>query len=195
MAKNPTFPDLYDDALQMSITKLKEWGYLQPKQYFSTLLRWSRRGNETGSITIWVNTTVLPYRIELDYKYRDEPRKYTVTIISKPSNLGKGEIFYFVCPQTGKLCRKLYSIGGYFLHRDAFAGCYYESQTYSKKWREMDKVYAAHFNDSIYEQIYKKYLKKTYAGKPTKKYARLSAQLAKKEMLSSYELEKLILTK
>ena len=32
MAKFPTFPTLYNEALQISITKLKEWEYLNPEQ-------------------------------------------------------------------------------------------------------------------------------------------------------------------
>ena len=63
----------------------------------------------------------------------DEPRNYKVYLTSTPSNLNRGEIWYFICPQTKKRCRKLYSIGGYFLHREAFNGCMYKIQIESKK--------------------------------------------------------------
>ncbi len=76
MPKPHTFPTLYNEALQISISKLKEWEYLNPKQIKSGTLTWSRNGNKTGSISIRVNThSEQPY-IELDYKYRDEPRNY-----------------------------------------------------------------------------------------------------------------------
>lgn len=195
MAKPYTLPTLYDDALQINISKLKGWGYLTPGQIKSGTLNWSSNGNPTGSISIKVNTHSEQQYIELDYKYRDEPRNYKVYLTSTPSNLNKGEIWYFICPQTKKRCRKLYSISGYFLHREAFNGCMYETQTQSKKWRQWDKVFGAYFkSDNLYSELYKKHFKKTYAGKPTKKYLRLMEQIRKVENISYYEIEQAILS-
>ena len=123
MPKFPTFPTLYNEVLQISITKLKEWQYLNLEQIKSGTITWSRNGSKTGSISIRVNTFSEQPFIELDYKYRDEPRNYKIQLVSVPSNLSKGLIWYFLCPQTNKRCRKLYSIGGYFLHREAFQDC------------------------------------------------------------------------
>ena len=107
MPKPHTFPTLYNEALQIHISKLKGWGYLDPKQIKSGTLNWSRNGNPTGSISIQANTQSEQPYIELDYKYRDEPRNYKVYLTSTPSNLNRGEIWYFICPQTKKRCRKL----------------------------------------------------------------------------------------
>jgi len=69
MAKFPTFPTLYNEALQIHISKLKGWGYLNPEQIKSGTLNWNRNGKTTGSISIQVNThSEQPY-IELDYKH------------------------------------------------------------------------------------------------------------------------------
>lgn len=194
MPKPYTFPTLFDEALQLSITKLKEWQYLNPEQIISGTLTWSRNGNKTGSISIKVNTqNEYPY-IELDYKYDDEPRNYKIQLVSVPSNLGKGLIWYFLCPQTNKRCRKLYLIGGYFLHREAFNGCMYKIQTQSKKYRQMDKTLRAYFkSDELYSQIYKKHFKKYYAGKPTKKYLQIMEQIQKTESIPYHEIERAIL--
>ena len=73
MPKPHTFPTLYNEALQISISKLKEWEYLNPEQIKSGTLNWSRNGNPTGSISIQANTQSEQPYIELDYKYRDEP--------------------------------------------------------------------------------------------------------------------------
>jgi len=193
MPKFPTFPTLYDKVLQINITKLKECGFLDPKQIKSGTLTWSRNGNPTDSISIVVNThSEQPY-IELDYKYRDEPRNYKVYLTSTPSNLNRGEIWYFICPQTNKRCRKLYSIGGYFLHREAFSGCMYKTQTQSKKYRELDKTLGAYFEiDNLYSELYKKNFKKTYAGKPTKKYLRIMEQIQKAENIPYHEIERVM---
>lgn len=192
MSKLPTFPPLFDEALQIHISKLKQWGYLEPGQIKNGTLNWSRNGNPTGSISINGNThSEQPY-IELDYKAGGEPRNYKIYLTSIQSNLNRGEIWYFICPQTKKRCRKLYSIGGYFLHREAFRGCMYEIQTRSKKYRYLDKTLGVYFNtDQFYEQLYKKHFKKQYAGKPTKKYLKLTRQIQISENISPRELERL----
>ncbi len=194
MPKSKTFPTLYNEVLYLSISKLKEWEYLNPEQIKSGTVTWSRNGNERGSISIKVDTNLEQQHIELDYKYRDEPRNYKVSLVSMPSNIGKGLIWYFLCPETNKRCRKLYSIGGYFLHREAFKGCMYESQTQSKKYREMDKKLGAFFRtDDLYNQLYQKYFKKTYAGKPTKKYLRIMEQIQKAESIPYHDIERMML--
>ncbi len=194
MPKPYTSPVLFDEVLQLSITKLKEWQYLNPEQIISGTLTWSSNGNQTGSISIKVNTqNEYPY-IELDYKYNDKPRNYKVYLTSTPSNLNKGKIWYFLCPQTNKRCRKLYSIGGYFLHREAFKGCMYDCQTKSKKSRQLDKTFGAYFKvDDLYSQLYKKHFKKFYAGKPTKKYLRIMEQIQKAESIQHHEIERALL--
>ena len=195
MPKPHTFPTLYNEALQIHISKLKGWGYLDPEQIKSGTLNWSRNGSQTGSISIKVNTKSEQPYIELDYKYRDEPRNYKVYLTSTPSNLNRGEIWYFICPQTKKRCRKLYSIGGYFLHREAFNGCMYETQTQSKKYRQLDKTLGAYFEiDNLYEELYKKNFKKTYAGKPTKRYLRIMEQIQKAESIPYHEIERAMLS-
>ena len=193
MAKTPTFPTLFDEVLQINISKLKEWKYLNPEQLKNGTLTWSRHGNEIGSISIKVNTLSKQPYIELDYKHNEEPRKYKVKLVSIPSNLSKGKIWYFLCPQTNKRCRKLYLISGCFLHREAFKGCMYECQTYSKNWRQMGKVFGAYFEaEECYEEIYSKHFKKSYNGKPTKRYLRLLNQINKEEGFTNSEIEKLI---
>lgn len=195
MAKIPTFPPLYNEALQIDISKLKGWGYLNTEQIKNGTLNWSKDGNTTGSISIIVNTISENPYIKLDYQYRGEHRNYKVRLVSIPSNLGKGLIWYFLCPETKKRCRKLYSIGGYFLHREAFKGCMYECQTHSKKYRELDKNLGAYFNiDELYTQLHQKHFKKTYAGKPTKKYLRIMEQIQKAESIPHHEIERLILS-
>jgi len=195
MPKPQTFPTLYNEALQIHISKLKGWGYLDPEQVKSGTLNWSRNGNPTGSISIQVNTHSQQPYIELDYKYRDEHRNYKVYLTSTPSNLNKGEIWYFICPQTEMCCRKLYSIGGYFLHREAFKGCMYETQTQSKKNRGLLKYLNPLFeSDNLYSELSKKNFKKTYAGKPTKRYLRIMEQIQKAESIPYHEIERAMLS-
>lgn len=194
MPKPHTFPTLFDDALQLNLTKLKEWGYLESERWQSGTVSWSRNDHPRGSISISVNMHSKQPYIELDYKFKEEPRQYKVLLVSVPSNLGNGKVWYFLCPITKKRCRKLYSIGGYFLHREAFNGCMYESQTYTKKWRLLNKVYGSYFDsDKLYLELYSKHLKKTYKGKPTKRYKKLLSKINQANSIPIKTIEELII--
>lgn len=195
MAKFPTFPNLYNQALQIQISKLKEWGYIKPQQIKSGTIDWSKNGKLLGSISIKANTLIKNPYIELEYKYKSEPRNYKVFLTSITSNLKKGKIWYFICPQTKKLCRNLYSIEGYFLHREAFKNSMYEAQTLSKKDRLFfELLNFSFFSEDLYIELHKKNFKKMYAGKPTKKYLRIMNQIQKAEKTPQSKLEKALLS-
>ena len=195
MPKPHTFPTLYDEVKTVSITFLTKHGYLKPNQLKVGSVHWSRNGENIGSISIRVCTHSENLFLEFDYKCNQVPIKYKVQLVSVPSNLGKGVIWYFVCPHTGKRCRKLYLADTYFYHREAFKGCMYEKQTQSKKSRYLDKTIGDYFKtDQLYEQLYKKNFKKQYAGKPTKKYLKLTQQIQKAESVSYHEIEQAMLS-
>jgi hypothetical protein len=195
MPKPYTCPTLFDNSLQINVSKLKQWGYLNPDQITSgATLNWSRNGEPTGSISINVDTLCEQPYIELDYNFKDEPRNYKVKLVSVPSNLGKGVVWYFLCPKTKKRCRKLYSIDGHFLHREAFTGCMYDTQTQSKNYRQLDKTLGAYFrSENLYSELYKKHFKKTYEGKPTKRYLRIIKEIQKGENIPHQKIEQLLL--
>lgn len=194
MPKPHTYPTLFDDVKIISISFLTKHGYLKPNQWRNGTITWSRNGNKTGSISIGIYTKPENSYLELDYKCNEAPINYRVQLISAPSNLGKGVVWYFVCPRTGKRCRKLYLADTYFYHRSAFRGCMYEKQTQSKKSRHLDKTLGLYFQvDKLFEQLYKKHLKKHYAGKPTKKYLKLTRQIQRAESITRQEIEKAIL--
>jgi hypothetical protein len=178
MPKQHTFPALYDECKTLSIAKFKEWGYLEPDSIKSGTVHWSRNEQRYASIGIMVNTfSESPY-LELDYKCNGEPINYKVYLVAVPSNIGRGKVWYFLCPNTGKRCRKLYMIDRYFLHRSAFRGAMYEKQTYSKNAREQIRTWDKLFcTDKVYEMLYSKHFKRQYAGKPTKKYLKLWKRL------------------
>lgn len=195
MPKPHTFPTLFDEVKTVSISFLTKHRYLKPNQWQSGTITWSSNGNKTGSISIQVNTQSEQPYIELDYKCNEAPIKYRVQLVSAPSNLGKGVVWYFVCPRTGKRCRKLYLADTYFYHRSAFRGCMYEKQTQSKKSRYLDKTLGVYFrSDQLFEQLYKKHFKKQYAGKPTKKYLKLTQQIQRAESIPYHEIERALIS-
>jgi len=189
MAKFTSFPTLYEEVKQIHLSKLKEWDYLNPGQIKEGTLSWSMNGKDTGSISIRVNTLTEEPFLELDYKCGDIPINYQVKLVRLPSNLGIGYVWYFLCPKTQKRCRILYLVDGYFYHRRAFTGCYYEQQIESKQWRKLRVLFDNSFKiEKAYEQIQKKYLKTHYKGKPTKSYLRLLKQLDKSSQETFNEL-------
>jgi hypothetical protein len=191
MAKYPTYPTLFDEVLQISISKIKAFGYLKPDSIMGGNIVWSTNGKETARIGITVNT--LADFIELDYSYNGKPVKYIINLVSLPSNLGKGDVWYFECPQTKKRCMKLYCIGGYFMHREAFKGCMYKKQTKGKRERAQMKMIETYFRTGkLNEQLHGKYFKRTYAGKPTKKFTRLMQKIKRAERIPVFEAQGLL---
>lgn len=179
MPKPKTYTSLYNDVKYISITNLKKWGYLIAEQSKIGVLNWSRDGVNTGSIGISSNMHIKPY-IELDYKVNNKEQNYKIDLVCIASNLGKGKIWYFLCPYTQKRCRKLYLKAGLFVHREAFKGIMYESQTYSKRSREVNRALAVFVEiEKLYLELEKKNFKKTYKGKPTKRYLEITKRLYK----------------
>jgi hypothetical protein len=196
MGRFANYPTTVEDCLYLSIKKLKEWDYLTNKGTKSGTISWSRNGTPHSKIGIVVTNNDFETSILLDYSVNGEPRKYKVEVISKPSNLSKGEVLYFVCPNTGKLCRKLLLKNGYFLHREAFNGLMYSKQLESKKNRDMFKIFdACYISDEVYEERYKKYFKTHYNGKETKRFKRINDKIIIADSFPSGTFESLLMMK
>lgn len=193
MPKPSTNPLLFDNTKSLNMGFLKKQGYLKSNQIQSGNVFWKCNGHQTGSISIQVNTSLGNPYLQLDYKHGESLIKYRVNLIGKVSNLGLGIVWYFVCPNTGKHCRKLYLSSGYFYHRSACKDGMYERQTLSKNHRAIERTMNLYFrSDNLYEQIYKKHFKKQYAGKPTKRYLKLTQQIEKSDSQSQPNILKML---
>lgn len=98
-------------------------------------------------------------RIEMDY---------TIEITSILSNLGKGEIWYFVCPEKGCLARILYKCNGslYFKSRTAYSRRIYYPIQLSGKYEYHQLRYIS--IDEEINRLKKINTRKTYRGNETK---------------------------
>jgi len=189
MPKPYTFPSLYDECKTLTISKLKEWGYMEPETIRTGTVHWSRGNERYASISIQVNMFATHPYLELNYKCDEMPIKYRVNLVSISSNINRAKIWYFLCPNTHKRCRKLYMVNTYFLHREAFKGAMYEKQTYSKNTRQQFALWGRLFDsEKIYEEIYSKYFKTHYSGRPTRRYTNLCKRLQKAENISEADL-------
>lgn len=189
MSRHSSYTTTYDEAIQINISKIKEWGYLKPGQIKSGSLTWSRDGSITDTVGIKVNTaSVSPY-LELDYQVSGLRVNYRIQLVSIPSNLGSGHVWYFLCPVTRRRCRKLYSVGPEFLHREAYQDCIYESQRRSHKERELTKLNEKLYAEiKAYEQILTKHYKSHYAEKPTKRHLKMLKKIAEAKGFSTSDL-------
>jgi hypothetical protein len=175
----------------LSMKELRQWGYLHPNQYSHGTVTFRRGKEKTGSMGIAVSTLTGDAYLRLTYFFEDTDKHfdYKIPLVTVPSNLGKGYRYYFRCPVTGKRCLKLYRPpwDDYFLHRAAYPGLLYESQTLSKAYRSgLWAMVDAVFNeDKLYRELLErpKYAKLYYRGKPT---PRMKRYLRAKEKAGQY---------
>lgn len=190
MAKRKTWPQLFDECRKIELSYLwKRYAMWSPQRTCATL-SWSCRGEPRGSINLLIDTREM--YIELDYRYNGEPRCYRVKLVSVPSNLGVGLVWYFLCPQTKKRCRILYEVEGWFFHRSAFRGCCYERQTYSRQNRLLDYTVFPR-QEELCDRL--RHCRKTYRQKPTRRYRSLMRRLEKYERIRLTICESLGLVK
>lgn len=169
-----TLPTILDEVKKISITNLKMVGLFEPGTVKTGQLNWTCGGEKVGSVNILVDMKDSPHAW-LNYTYNHEQKvNYKVKLVSDASNLGVGRVWYFICPHTGKRCRKLYGAGTYFLHRDAYPEALYECQTLSKKSRHMQKCFGA---EELQSELKSKHFKSHYAGKQTKRYKNIIKRL------------------
>lgn len=164
MAKPYTYPTIFEDANRFTTRFLIDNGYLKPG-YRSGKITHYRGERETGSArmetTIEEDGTAGTLKLSYSVNHR-AAKTYTYQLITQPSNLGRGRVWYIVCPATGKRCRKLYCIEGRYLSRYAFPKAMYRQQTENKQVRDI-------------KQVVPKWpvgKRTTYAGRHTKAYVR-----------------------
>lgn len=160
----------YDHLKSLSISDLKRMEFLEIGKKKTGTIVWKINNIETGSISIQVDyKNLLPSAI-LSYESNQKDYYYKVRFTSTKSNLGSGNILYFICPFTGKRCRKLFFKFGEFAHRTYHEGIY-ESQTWSRKSRAIIRLYNMLERESQAQRlIHSKHFKTHYKGVHTKRY-------------------------
>lgn len=176
MPRHSSYPVLLDEVLTLKIKDLKKFGLLQKGKVLKSAIKWSSSfGNESE---ILVKVDNVKNVVTLRYTADSTLICYEVLLITKTSNLGRGQVYYFLCPSTDKLCRNLYLANNYFLHRTAIKGAMYDCQTKSKLSKNLIKVFSSYIKiDKCYDEINSKNFKSYYAGKPTKRFLALKNKI------------------
>ncbi len=164
-----------EQATQLSIFKLKEFGLLTG--YAATTLRWKwSLSGRKSSIGICVDTEELYAKFNYTVTDRDTGKKtdydYKISHTTTPCNFG-GVRYWFGCQSCGRRVVVLYLASGnvYFRCRH----CYdlsYESRNESRLGRFGNIGYTIVAERKI-EELYSQIKRWTWRGKPTRKVRRL----------------------
>lgn len=189
MGRYSNIPTLYDFCKTLSISDLKRWKYLKPNKFISSTITFKNYYAEDFKVSMQVCTDLENPFTELKYTINGTEINYRIRFELVPSNLGKGFVWFFICPRSGNRCRKLYLIDSHFYHRSAYNFGTYQTQTLGTKdkflIRQFDKMTKA---NNARSKLYSKNFKKQYNGKPTKQYLKLLRQIKAGDGISEAEL-------
>lgn len=158
---------------RVELSYLLKSGLLQKDKKVQAAISWT----DESSIAIKTVWNSFERYVQLEYTHTDfEGKKkalsYRLNIIALPSNLGKGEVLYLVCPLSGRLCRKLFMAYGspYFKSIKAYqTRIYYKGQLSSHLDRANDLYW--HLRNRL-ESLPKKRNQSHYKGVETKRSIR-----------------------
>lgn len=158
---------------RLELSFLIHSGYIR-KGFQSGIINWN---NGSSSRIESVFTEEGKY-IRLIYQIKKEsgeiiPKNYQIRLESIPSNLGKGEVYYFICPISGKRSRILYRCYGsqIFKSRNAYRNrIYYPSQIVSKNYYHSERKFSL---ESQISKLQSQIRKSHYQGNETRLMQRI----------------------
>lgn len=104
---------------RITLSNLKELIKRQSETDATLCARFTLKGIQYTAVVFLNKNEMLFY-----WDYEGEHRKVSVSLCSEPSNLGKGQVWYFLCPYTGRKCRTLFLNGKVIASRYAFCHVY-----------------------------------------------------------------------
>jgi len=145
---------------------------------YKGVLSWrTENGDNLDKIGVEVNLSSEEGYVRLNYFVKSginyKEIDYKINLVSVKSNLGKGEIYYFLCPMTDLRCRILYMAYGsdYFKSRFAYRNrIYYDCQTYSHKLYSVNRYF---YLKDKYERTIKINYRKSYRGMKTRSFEKI----------------------
>jgi hypothetical protein len=175
-----------NDARELNLSRLMESDLFRPGCNTTVHWTWRRGKKQTAGIELSVcYSDAVPY-LRLRYSMVRQGvathLDYNIQLRAKPSNLGAGQVFYFVCPASDRLCRKLYLAydSHVFKCRQAYqTRLYYPLQKSSKMQRWNDRC---HHLEAKIKEMQKGRAAFHYAGKLTKRALRLGRLYQKHDL-------------
>jgi hypothetical protein len=181
MPKPYTIPLLIDQEKTLKTAFLSKYGYFKTDCKITGVTGWT--SNKSKDLDIYFTTIMQQGKERVILNFHDfnsKPVEQIIFLEPKPSNLGKGLIWYFICPYTGATCRNLIFVNNRFMHRSNMANATYSTQVESKYWRKMFQLMPnIPTTQRILNEPNKKYYKKFYKGQITKRYKKWFATVQK----------------
>ena len=183
MGRHSTGSATASGAMRIELSFLLKKGYIKKDCIITGTLSW----NNDSRISIESCYTESQKYIRLVYTttYHNTGGKkdfdYKIYFTTIPSNLGKGEVVYFICPSTGRKARILYKCYGSDTWKSRFAyknRIYYYSQTQSRHDYHNSRYWEI---DKELEKLYSQNKKKKYRGMKTNWLKRANRLEAKQE--------------
>lgn len=165
-----------EDCISLSVTDCKRLGFFIPGAIVRGSVVWSVNGTRIAEIGFATKLTGVPVAV-LAYNYNGIQKDVTLQLRYYHSNLhpdSEHGYYYFVCPVTGRCCRKLYLKDGEFISRHAL-NLPYKVQRQSKAQRTGPYAFLRYV-DRLERLTAQKYRRITYNGKPTP-YGRMLERL------------------
>lgn len=164
----------------LSLTRCKDLGYFVPNAVAEGVMDWYIGSDQIAAAKL--KTDTINGSCEIVFKTENGERlTQNIALAWRPSNLGVGGYYYFICPGTGRNCRKLYFVNGRFVSRFAFKALYKqqrESRTARKSpLRQLAKLCEC---EDIINDKFRRY---EYRGKPTPYARKIKKMIAKVQNL------------
>ena len=194
MAYQSQFKTPIDKIKRLSIKILKQTGFISPGKNVCGPLNWGENFSMYAEVdTEHTKNDNNSSHGHIILTHLTEVHSYDLNIkfISKKSNLNNNTVIWFlICPISKRLCRKLYFNGNLFVHHSQIDGLY-TSQNLSKKARECQKIFQILLQpNNANNRAMQKHLKKTYRGKPTRKYTNLIRLKNKVDLITEEDIRK-----
>jgi len=179
-------------AQRIELSFLLKAGFIEKGQKIRRPLVWNN-----GHL-VWIESdfTMNQKIIRLAYQIESSSGKlfemnYPIQIESIPSNLGRGEVYYFKCPNTGIRSRILYLAYGspIFKARESYQiRIFYQSQIISRNQYHKERFF---FLEELLSRLEAKIKKSHYQGRQTRiiqRYYRLQEKSFQHDLKSLYSL-------
>jgi hypothetical protein len=170
MGRHSTGALTNESIKRIDINYLMKNGFIKSNEIISGRLTWTDGGNINfeSEFTDYKQYLRLTYCITNNNNGEKIHMDYVIQLRAIPSNLGRGEVWYFLCPISGRYARILYLAYGseYFKCRKAYRNrIYYKSQICSKSFIDSEKYFI--LKDKL-EKLYPRLKKTNYQGKETR---------------------------
>ena len=179
MGRPYTGTDYTTSAYQLQVGDLRRRGVIARGRTVRATMSWPDGGPTLDVESTWTDRE---QGLSISFRLGEESWTQRIALQTSPSPL-QGELLYFICPRSGKRCRKLYrayhSHG--FYHRTAFGYRLYYPQQASSTYKRADRQLLA--AERKLATLQAKRRTSTYLGQPTRRAVRIVELLEEAERL------------